>query len=243
MKKFLVLVLCLSSFLTFAQTWPNQNCDQIIQPQNTTKYNSYATSGNWQYFGSSNQTRVRVKFESTASADPNYNTSILICGCSTGLIASQKVNTQFKVTVEAEYDNLVGKFKKRNAFKPNFELTFSNISISNGKHSYKIPDPNGSMCGGIFSGLLATNGISNANLSGADATNGNGLASSYFWNYLNQSKFTISNTNFADLILYPSGSAIVGGGNWFTHCPSLSGIITCRAWIGGQWRNLGTITL
>jgi hypothetical protein len=239
MKK--ILFYLLIPFVGFAQTWPNQNCNQIIQPQSITKYNSYVSNDNWQYFGSSSQTRVRVKFESITSSDPNSNNNILICGCPNNLIASQIVNTQVKVTVEAEYNNLIGNFRRRNTFKPNFELTFSNVSISDGKHSYKVSD--GSMCGEVFSGLLATNGISNTNLFGAKATNGNGLPSNSSWNYLNPGKFTISNTNFSDLILYPSGSATVGGGNWFTHYPSLSGTITCRAWIGGQWRNLGTIIL
>jgi hypothetical protein len=238
MKKiFLLLLSILMALVANAQC--STNCNQMLSAFSYTKYNSFVnTTDNWQYFGSQNQTRVRVVAKYT-STPTGAVIGLGVCGCPNGVTVTNECVVKLEFTVEAESKVGTGGWKKRALFKPDFRLVFSGVSVLN-KGNYLYDDPNNT-CDGFGNCNVASTQFYINNNTGYDGVNN--IPS----NWTDVSSWTIqaNNTNFNTLNVSPTGNYKVTQNKWFTHHPSLSGTVQCYVKIAGNggWANIGTITL
>ncbi len=241
MKK-LLLSAILFNIVFFVKSQCSQSCDQRLTTGfSIQQFNSFAQSNNWQYFGSNNQTRVRVVYD--ANCTPSNTVNYIVNGCNNGLIGDNSVNFKSTITVEAEF-RVGGIWKKRSTFKPDFRLQFSNMAmIYNTNFISSDPANNLSrIFGNCVTNLACINPTPNVpyyltpnNL--AQLPNG-------WFRPTTNSIIQGNNLNYEVLTLNPSGPInIICGDNWFTRLPRFIGTINCTAQIGGTWRNLGNIVL
>ena len=241
MKKIMVLLIILSTcyYSSFAQC--NTNCSQLLQNFNYTKFNSYTSSvDNWQYFGSLNQTRVRVVVEYTSTPN-SAHIGLGVCGCPNDITGTNQCVVQLNIRVEAESKvGLNGKWQKRNTFNPDFKLVFNGLSVVN-KGNTLVTQPN-VMCDLIGDCSLPNSYFFITNNSGYDGASG--LVPNN-WNLIVNGTLQKNNTNFSSFSLKPSGTYSISTKSWFTQHPTPIGTIQCYVKIAGinGWSNMGNITL
>lgn len=252
MKQLILSFLVFANSTLFAQLpWPSQNCNQQLAPLTVVKYNYNATLSpdNWAYFGSANQTRVRVKYEYNAVPQVNSTISPFVCPCTSGLQGTTAINilkNTFTVEAELKFGNSFGKYS---SFKPKFRLTFTNSSHNYGNSSYITAANNGALCKN-FSGIMNNYGLGGTNagaLSGYffdDSKPGNGYPGKWDYNGYNEWKSDDVNFNNA-MTMYPTGVVSLNTtDSWYVSYPRLVGIVKCEVKIGwNSWSNIGNITI
>jgi hypothetical protein len=219
------------------------SCDQSINTiQNVVKYQSMQSGDTWKYFGSKNQTRVRVKVEYKATP---MNPQQFLCAsaqCPSGYTGNTQMGIILSVKCEAEWKNLAGNWvKSQTYFSPKFELEFLNFNIIN-RGNFTSPSPNGPLCNlPSTCNLLPSCFIYSNSQANTVWPSNNTMPTLSNWI---QNGWTILQNNVTQdyFELYNGICSITCANAWFTEYPQLFGTINCRVKIGANsFSNIGSI--